>query len=177
MLFFVLQFDNENNNAFFTELYEKYERKLFRIAFKICGNQWISEDAVHDTFCKAALNFDYIRTLSDRHLAAWLVIVCKNRVLDILRKEAHFAPPPDNISDIASETPETQFAYTELVDAIKSLPDNQRTLLEMKYVEGRTHKEIASALGISDTAVRLRILRAKQTLAKLIEKGESYEIK
>jgi len=177
MLFFVLQFDNENNKAFFTELYEKYERKLFRIAFKICGNQWISEDAVHDTFCKAALNFDYIRTLSERHLAAWLVIVCKNRVLDILRKEAHFAPPPDNISDIAPETPETQFAYTELVDAIKSLPDNQRTLLEMKYVEGRTHKEIASALGISDTAVRLRILRAKQTLAKLIEKGESYEIK
>lgn len=177
MLFFVLQFNNDNDKAFLSDLYEKYERKLFYAAFKICGNQWMAEDAVHDTFCKAAQHFEYISALSERRTAAWLITVCKNSVMDILRRESRYVPPPDNLSDVSAETPETQFAYKELVQAIKALPDFQRTLLELKYVEGRSHQEIADAFGLSNTAVRLRILRAKQALAKLIEEGESYEIK
>lgn len=172
MLFFTLQFDNENDRAFFSWLYETYERKMFHVALKICDNRWIAEDAVHDAFCKAALHFDYIRTLPERRLGAWLLVVCKNSVYDILRKEARFAPEPEVFPDISFETPETQFAYTQLIDAIKSLPQKQRYLLELKYLEGLSHDEIAAKLKISNTAVRLRIHRAKQCLAEIIEKGE-----
>ena len=168
MLFFALQFDNENDRAFFSDLYETYERKMFHVAMKVCGNQWIAEDAVHDAFCKAAVNFEYIRTLPERRLGAWLLVVCKNAALDILRKEARYSPPPETIPDITLETPETQFAYNELVAAIKSLPTQQRTILELKYLEGLSHQEIADILGISNTAARLRLHRAKQMLAELL---------
>ena len=176
MLFFVLQFDNDNDRAFFSHLYETYERKMFYVAMNVCGNQWIAEDAVHDAFCKAAAHFDYIRTLPERRLGAWLLVVCKNAAFDILRKESRYVSQEDNTPEISFETPETQFAYTELVKSIRSLPENQRMLLELKYVEGCSHEEIAQRLGISNTAVRLRVLRARQALLKLLEKGESNGI-
>lgn len=174
MLFFTLQFDNENDRAFFSDLYETYERKMFRVALNFCGNRWIAEDAVHDAFCKAAQHFEYIRTLPERRLGAWLLVVCKNAALDILRRESRYAPADEVLPDISLETPESQFAYSELVSAIKAMPPQQRQLLELKYVEGRSHQEIADLLGISNTAARLRIHRAKQCLSEIIEKGESH---
>ena len=144
MLFFALQLDNDNK-AFFSRLYETYEKKMYFVAMNVCGNQWIAEDAVHDAF--------------------------------ILRKEARYVPTPDNIEDITFESPETQFEYSELVSAIKALAPEQRTLLELKYIEGRSHSEIAKAFGISNTAARLRVHRAKQDLRKILEKGESHGIK
>lgn len=171
---FTLQLDNDGR-AFFTALYEQYQIKMFRVAMTVCGNQWIAEDAVQDAFCKAAQNFDYIRTLSDRHLGAWLLVVCKNSAIDILRKESRYVGQPEHIENIDFETPETQFEYSQLVSAIRSLPNEQRRLLELKYIEGRSHQDIADLLGISNNAVRIRIHRSKKSLADIIEKGESYE--
>lgn len=176
MLFFALQLDNDNK-AFFSRLYETYEKKMYFVAMNVCGNQWIAEDAVHDAFFKAANHIDELRTFPERRVAAWLMVVCKNSALDILRKEARYVPTPDNIEDITFESPETQFEYSELVSAIKALAPEQRTLLELKYIEGRSHSEIAKAFGISNTAARLRVHRAKQDLRKILEKGESHGIK
>lgn len=177
MLFFVLQFDNDDDKAFFSHLYETFERKMFRVAMNLCGNQWIAEDAVHDAFYKAALHFDEIRMFPERRIGAWLLVVCKNSALDILRKESRYAPEPDNFADLTFEGPETHFEYIELIAAIRQLPEEQRTLLELKYIEGRSHDEIAAAFKISATAARLRVHRAKQGLRKLLEKGESHGIK
>lgn len=176
MLFFALQLDNDNK-AFFSRLYETYEKKMYFVAMNVCGNQWIAEDAVHDAFFKAANHINELRTFPERRVAAWLMVVCKNAALDILRKEARYVPTPDNIEDITFESPETQFEYSELVSAIKALAPEQRTLLELKYIEGRSHSEIAKAFGISNTAARLRVHRAKQDLRKILEKGESHGIK
>ena len=173
MLFFALQLDNDNK-AFFSRLYETYEKKMFYVAMNICGNQWIAEDAVHDAFCKAANHIDELRTYPERRIAAWLMVVCKNSALDILRKETRYTSVPENFEDISFETPETQFEFSELVSSIKKLPAEQRTLLELKYIEGRSHGDIAKAFGISNTAARLRVHRAKQELRKLLEKGEGY---
>ncbi|MBQ8831424.1 MAG: sigma-70 family RNA polymerase sigma factor [Oscillospiraceae bacterium] len=176
MLFFALQLDNDNR-AFFSHLYETYEKKMFFVAMNVCGNQWIAEDAVHDAFFKAAQHISELRTFPEKRVGAWLMVVCKNAALDILRKEARYVPAPDNIEDISFESPEMQFEYAELVSAIKTLPAEQRTLLELKYIEGRSHGEIAKAFGISNTAARLRVLRAKQDLRRILEKGESHGVK
>ena len=177
MLFFVLQFDNDDDKAFFSHLYETFERKMFRVAMNLCGNQWIAEDAVHDAFYKAALHFDEIRTLPERRIGAWLLVVCKNAALDILRKESRYAPEPENFEDLTFEGPETAFEYSELISAIRNLPKDARTVLELKYIEGRSHDEIARVLKVTNTAARLRVHRAKQELRKLLEKGESHGIK
>ena len=176
MLFFALQLDNDNR-AFFSRLYETYEKKMFFVAMKVCGNQWIAEDAVHDAFCKAANHIAELRTFPERRVGAWLMVVCKNAALDILRKEMRYTSSPENLEDVSFDSPETQFEYSELVCAIKNLPAEQRTLLELKYIEGRSHEEIAKTFGITNTAARLRIFRAKQELRKILEKGESHEIK
>lgn len=177
MLFFTLQFDNDTDRAFFSALYEKYEKKMFHVALGVCGNQWIAEDAVHDAFCKAANHFDEIKSLPENRLGAWLLVVCKNSVLDILRKESRISPMPETVPQASPETPETQFAYKELVAAIRSLPNQHREILELKLIEGLSHQEIANSLGISNTAARLRLHRAKQMLTDLLRKGESYEVK
>jgi RNA polymerase sigma-70 factor (ECF subfamily) len=134
-------------------LLAEYETPLLGYATRLLGDAETARDVVQDTFlrlCKAD------RARINAHAGRWLFTVCRNRSLDVLRKESRMqplseaqeatlesnAPPPAAVA----ERKETR---SQVLGAIDALPSNQREVIHLKFQEGMSYKEISSITGLS----------------------------
>lgn len=178
--------DLEKRNAL-EELYNTHSVRMYNSAYKILENRQDAEDALQDTFIKIYKNIDKFMSLSGDDLILLIVIYTRNTARDIKRRKntekKHTADMytdedgelvfPD-IADPGASVEEivvNKETITETRNYIDSLPTAQRDVIIMKYRLGMKEKEIAAALGISETAVSSRVLRAKEGLRKLMKKG------
>ncbi len=131
----------------------QYERPLTLYAARLLGDTDQARDVVQDTFLKLC---NQPRDDVDSHLAEWLFTVCRNRALDILRKEGrmsrlsdeqirerpgHEPAPPEQV-----ERRETTDRVLQLLD---DLPPNQREVIRLKFQNGFSYKEISRISGHS----------------------------
>ena len=138
-------------------LCEAYMPALFRVACSILGNRADAEDAVQQTLLLAWQHRAKARPGCEK---AWMMRILVNTSRSILRKRRICVP----LEDIPLTAPEsTDFALRE---AIQALPENLRTPLLLKYMEGMTEKEVAAATGLSVTRVKSRLFRARKQLQK-----------
>ena len=172
-------------------LYDRFGNLAYSLAFHILGNGADAEEIVTDAFVQAwssAASFDPARA----SVPAWLSMITRTRALDRLRsskrrsqllEEAVQSTPEAEGSalPIASVGPEPdQHAEqsdlrTRVREALATLPDNQRKVLELAFFGGMSHSEIAAALneplGTVKTRVRAALtkLRASLTAYELVE--------
>ena len=106
-------------------------------------------------------------------LQAWMSRITANACISWLRhrKRLRFSPLPDNLIDESSlEEPEYDSLTQEVIhDAIRSLPDGYRTVLNLYVFEDLSHKEIAALLGITEGTSASQLHRAKAMLWKLLK--------
>ena len=131
----------------------RYERPLIRYATRITGDIELARDVVQDTFlrlCKAD------RAEVDGHLAAWLYTVCRNRALDVRRKEGRMGSLQEGQAEsIRSNAPgpgavaQTHEEYGFVLDALDTLPENQQEVFRLKFQGEMTYREIGEVMGIS----------------------------
>src|ERR1044071_2349165 len=108
------------------DVLKEHEGPLLRYATRLTGNLESARDIVQDTFLKLCReNPERLNS----HLPEWLFTVCRNRALDVLRKESRLAPLPD---ELVSTEP-TPFAVaadreaeTDVLRALDELPANQQ---------------------------------------------------
>ena len=149
--------------------YDKYADMLYRLALSHVKRREDAEDAVQDVFTK------YIsvspRFSDDDHERAWLIRVTVNRCHDILRrgKIRDYA----SLDDI-SELPAEDAAASGLLETISSLPEKYKTVIVLHYLEGFSVEEISSMLGMSVSAIKMRLSRGRELLKNLVGKEESY---
>lgn len=176
LLLYIEQFDDERDKRLFAAMYERYERKLYAVALSILQVPAQAEDAVHDAFLKVIKHFDRAKEIPRQKIEGWLVIIVKNTALDMLRK-ARNSTSIEELWDVPSDvTPEGESEYNRLVAVIRSMPENYRAILEMKYVLEYSNAEIARAMGISENAVAARLYRCRDQLKKrLRQEGFVYE--
>ena len=186
MLPFILTIADETEQSYLESLYNSYSGRMYNSAYKILESKQDAEDALQDTFIKIYNNINTFVSLSGDDLVLLIIIYTRNTARDILRKrkvrQKHTAEKiyDDNGEELYSDIEDTSENVEEIVirnetiretrDYIDSLPEPQRDVIIMKYRLGMKEKEIASALGISETAVSSRILRAKDGLRRLISK-------
>lgn len=97
----------------------------------------------------------------------------KNAAIDILRQEKRVEPLPATWDPPARE--ESQDEYQYLVSLIQTLPDTYRRILELKYVEEYSNREIAKRLKMNEATVATRARRGKMMLRERLDKEGFYE--
>ena len=150
------------------ELVVKYENTLFRAALAILGDVQEAEDAVQDTFLRYLEKRPELR--DGDHEKAWLLKVAANRCKSILRTRRR--RPTVELLDIYP-VPEEE-GSRELMEAILTLPANQRSAVHLHYYEGYTSEEIGAILGQRPGTVRSHLSRARDALRRYLleEEGE-----
>ena len=155
----------------FGVIHDRYRQRLYAYTRQmLAGSRQDAEDALQDVFLRAygALRAD------DRPvtLRAWLYRVAHNRCIDQLRR----VPPPADVMDV-SRTPlhdplaeaERREDLRRLVDDVRRLPEQQRSALLMRELEGLSYAELAGALGVTVPAVKSLLVRARIGLAEALE--------
>lgn len=176
---YLTMLNSEDDKATFTEIYENIKQLCFSAAFKITKKKDLAEDAVHDAFISVIKNKDNIFDLPCEKRASKIVIITKNKAIDILRREnirTHM-PIEDSIFQTESNAPDVskiladKETFESLVDAVSSLPETYKSAAEMRFVLDMSNKAIAKNLGISPQAVSMRINRAKQKIKDILGKN------
>lgn len=156
------------------ELVRRYSHKVYNLAFHLTRDESASEEIMQEVFLTVIAK---IGTLTnDGYFATWLYRVTTNAAYGWLRKEKRHSDhtPVDELDqDHAalydwSTLPDDILLSDEsreiLRQAIDTLPENMRTVVVMKDVEGFKNEEIAEALGLSVPAVKSRLHRGRMML-------------
>lgn len=131
----------------------EFESPLIGYAKTIVHDLDRARDVVQDTFIR--LYQQDVGKVSDG-LKSWLFTVCRNRALDVLRKEKRMVPMEDEAleaRDSGVESPATIASDHERVEQVRSyiarLPENQATVITLKFEQGYSYQEISDKTGLS----------------------------
>lgn len=156
------------------ELYELYAGQLMAICCRYIGDREVAQDVLHDGFLKIFNSFDKFTYRGEGSLKAWLCRIMVNLSLEYLRKNdvLHQTLALDDVPEIVSETKEEDFEripQSVLMKFINELPTGYRTVFNLYTFEEKSHKEIATELGINEKSSASQLFRAKAVLAKKIK--------
>lgn len=155
------------------ELYDVYGGQLFAICLRYIGDRETAQDIFHDGIIKIYQSIGQFKYLGEGSLKAWLSRVMVNEALGYLRKKNVQMQQEMLVEDL----PDTQLAddgdvddipNKELMRMISELPEGYRTVFNLFVFEDKSHKEIASLLGISEHTSSSQFYRAKTLLMKKI---------
>jgi RNA polymerase sigma-70 factor (ECF subfamily) len=168
------------HHSAFVELYERHSRKVLPRIYRITKNREDAEDAFQDAVLRAFLHIKGFEGRSN--FTSWLTRIATNSALMVLRKRRGGAEisieqmcddsdnsrawePPDY-----SETPEACYARREseelLRNAIQRLPCIFRDAVELQHAQEYSSGQVAEELGISLSAAKSRLMRARRTLGR-----------
>jgi len=150
------------------ELYGAYAGAVTTVARSMLWSDDLVADAVQQTFVKAwTSRSDYD---AERPFAPWIYAIARRTTIDILRRERRRQGP--SIDDIDPAVDAISFEAVwerfEVRVAIDALPEDEREVVRLQHLEGRTHADVAARLGIPIGTVKSRSHRAHQRLGELL---------
>src|SRR5580693_9497857 len=165
----------------FRLLVEQHSRSIFRLAFRMTGNEQDAEDVVQETFLRAFKQLDRYEARSS--FATWLFRIASNYSLDLIRmrkrhedkRERGTDEERDILQSIPVDTPGPErMAYGTQVRervnaALDELSPQERTAFVLRHFEGLSIEEIGATLGTGANATKHSIFRAVQKLRKNLE--------
>jgi RNA polymerase sigma-70 factor (ECF subfamily) len=169
------------DNEAFRLLVEQHGRAVFRLAYRITGNEEDAEDVVQETFLKAYRQID--RYEARASFSTWLYRIASNCSLDLIRKRKtrernrdHGRDPDrDVLVSIPTPTPgPDRVLYSSQISvcvhaALDELSGQERAAFILRYFEGLSIEEIGEALGTGASATKHSIFRAVQKLRRSLE--------
>lgn len=154
-------------------LYDKYNRLIYVVAYKMVGHHEDAEDIlmlVWETLIKCV---DRIEDIKNPKIKGLMVLITERRAIDFLRKRYKYRDI-EVLTDIIEGTPfyvttEEHYDESELHEVIRNLPKKYAEVLFLFYVYGFSGSEIADILGIKTPAVMKRLERARKKLKKELQ--------
>ena len=162
----VIERARKGDRAAEREIYDTHVDRVFRLCYRMCGRDDLAQDFVQETFVKA---FGALREFrGDAALSTWLHSIATRVVLNGLRsvrRHEDRAEPLEaaDVETSAAEMPEPDLKE-RLTTALDRLEDHYRIVVVMHDLEGYTHDEIGSALGIAEGSSKARLSRARAML-------------
>ena len=161
------------NEDAFGAIHDRYRQRLFAyVRQMLCaGPRQDAEDVLQDVFVRAygALRADQ----RDVHLRAWLYRVAHNRCIDHLRRPV---PPPADVFEVSRkplhdpiEEAQRRADLAQLVEDVGRLPEQQRSALLMREIDGMSYADLAGALDVTVPAVKSLLVRARIGLVEAAE--------
>ena len=174
----------DGDERVFKAVFDDYFPRLYRFVIpRVSGNAEEARDIVQQSFCKAVERLDSYR--GEASLYGWMLQICRNTLIDRVRREAArpqqvmFSGQDEALESIVealrapeNEQPEQRAARLDLLRVIEAtldyLPSHYGSVLEWKYVEGNTVKEIAAKLDVAPKAAESLLSRARSAFREAI---------
>jgi len=150
----------------FTELCSRYYSAMTAVAHAILGDRHLAEDAAQEAFARACWNLKRLRDPS--RFAAWLGRICRNQAKDMARRRKRLRSLPDTAAMPERSNPAADVDTVR--DAIAALPTRAREVIYLRYYDELSYEQISAVLGISGQAINGRLRRAKQAIARYLER-------
>jgi RNA polymerase sigma-70 factor (ECF subfamily) len=157
-------------------LVEHHSRNLFRLAFRMTGNEQDAEDVVQETFLRA--HKQLARYEARSAFSTWLYRIAANCSLDLIRsrkRRTGAAEPEDVLRSVAGQEPgPDKLVYSGEVQrtvalAMNELSQQERTAFVLRHFEGQSIADIGSVLGLTENAAKHSIFRAVRKLRRALE--------
>ncbi len=171
---FSIELLRSGDRAEFARLVEAYYTPIYRLALRMLGDSADAEDVLQNTFLKALQHLPDFEGRSS--LSTWLYRIAANEALMLLRKHRPTLtvdenPDEDEDGFLPAQfsdwccLPEQEFltdeSKSQLNLAIQRLPETLKVVFLLRDIEGLSIRETSEALGLSETAVKTRLLRAR----------------
>lgn len=176
----------KRDEAAFEELIRQYEKKVYTLCFRMCGNSEDAEEAAQDAFLALWRGIDRFRQESS--LSTWIYRLATNACIDTLRRrkkqsgsvslddEELFVDAVDT-SPQPQETVEHREAQKLLQEGLSALTEEYRKVLILREIEGLSYTEIAESASIELGTVKSRISRGRSLLRNFLSgNGNFFEI-
>ena len=167
------------DKAAFEQLVIRHQALVFSLAYKLTGNREMANDVAQEAFIRAWKAIEKFR--GDSTFSTWIYRITVNTEWTLRKKaKKHNTLNIDDTYEpiVIDEKKDPELVAINsdlssvLVNALDKIPIEQRIIVELKNIEGRSHKEIADYLDISVTAAKVRLHRAHQKLRQILEEVE-----
>ena len=174
----------EGDGDAYRMLVERHSRGLFRLAFRMTGNEQDAEDVVQETLLRA---YKQLKRFESRaSFSTWVHRIAVNCSLDLIRskkRRCETAAPPreegESMIEVMQQIQESEpgpdrLAYSNQVrrcvaEAMNELSHQERTAFVLRHFEGQSIEEIGAVLGLNTSAAKHSIFRAVQKLRRALE--------
>ena len=164
----------KKNPTFFAPLYEKYFDQIFIFIFKKTRNEELTGDLTSQVFLKALLN---INKYEDRGypFSSWLYMIASNEVNLHYRKIKKINEIEIQEKDVVHLLDEFKSMNTiehqeKLIDAMNKLSEKDTEIIDLRYFEKKSFREIGEILQISHGAAKIKLYRSVEKLKTLFNK-------
>ena len=152
------------------------KNELYRLALRITMNAADAEDVVQETMMKVWNRRDQWEQIES--IEAFCMTICRNLSLDKVRRMDNQTQSLDAAYDPkdlgVSSNPEEQAIQSDRIrlvrQLINTLPEKQRSCMQLRDMEGKSYKDIATILDITEEQVKVNIFRARQTIREKFKK-------
>lgn len=176
----------KRDEAAFEELIRQYEKKVYTLCFRMCGNSEDAEEAAQDAFLALWRGIDRFRQESS--LSTWIYRLATNACIDTLRRrkkqsgsvsldDEELCVDAVDTSPQPQETVEHRETQKLLQEGLSALPEEYRKVLILREIEGLSYTEIAESASIELGTVKSRISRGRSLLRNFLSgNGNFFEI-
>ena len=152
------------------------KNELYRLALRITMNAAEAEDVVQETMMKVWARRDQWEQIES--IEAFCMTICRNLSLDKMRRmdnqtqslDAAYDPKDQHVAS----NPEEQAVQSDRIQLVRQLisqlPEKQRSCMQLRDMEGKSYKDIATILDITEEQVKVNIFRARQTIREKFKK-------
>jgi RNA polymerase sigma-70 factor (ECF subfamily) len=156
------------------------KNELYRLALRITLNHAEAEDVVQETMIRVWNRREQWDTIEN--IEAFCLTICRNLALDrsklAERQNASLDEGIDAADHSYNANPEEQTVQRDRVELVRrlisQLPEKQRSCMQLRDIEGKSYKEIAEVMGITEQQVKVNIFRARQTIKQKYSETEQY---
>jgi RNA polymerase sigma-70 factor (ECF subfamily) len=171
------------NAEAFEELVRRYERRVYNICYRLMGNERDASEALQDAFLRAHRFIDKFEFKSS--FFTWLYRIATNVSLSKLRKRdrvqtVSLDEPVNSEGDLRFEVPDYKYSPETMAqqrilrdalrDAVGKLPEDYRSVVVLRDLEGLTNEEVGKVLNLSVAAVKSRLHRGRLALRSKLAK-------
>ena len=180
MLIYFALADTATEREKIADIYNKYKKKMFYVAYGVLNDSYSAEDAVHEAFIAITKNISKINDVDSLETAAYVCRAAKTRALNILekkRRELDRSRYIEDSEDIPFEESEfdrvcAESEVTKIAKCINKLPGKYRDVLILRYLDEMNTEDIADLLGRKYETVKKQLLRGRSILKELLKEEE-----
>jgi RNA polymerase sigma-70 factor (ECF subfamily) len=151
-------------------LYDKYKKAMYTLAYRVCGDFEMANDVLQDSFVKVFRGLNGFR--GDSTLGAWIKTIVVRTAYSRMRKTQPYFESIDNVA-LPGQVDWGHYLDAEYLEkAILSLPSGYRTVFILVEIEGYAHKDVAELLGVTEGTSKSQLFYAKKRLREILQQPE-----
>lgn len=160
--FLIQQIIASKDDACIEVLYKRYSNKIYRKCLSMVKDSALAEDLMHDVFIKSLLKLPTFKRRSK--FSTWLYSITFNHCMDSIRKRRRmgFVEISEEVYQIEDyKNTLIEVEMRRMMELLEMLKAHEKAILWMKYHDGLSIKEIQEILNVSESAIKMRLARAK----------------